>query len=197
MLTEALWSPGRLDGHLFIPVSMGRSLQLNLVPVWPKVSVWLWNLQSRPMLWASEDHKQKGYRKPAFCPAHRSVYETKTRNHRKRDTDVMSYSGWGENKDASDSDCCVLLLTAAIVTCHLGSYEHVPCVILLHFTNTEGNFSVPTASLPAFRPSLPPSLYPGPAVPCLNNLKTESSLTCNCPLIVSQVFFYLVPTFFY
>lgn len=41
MLTEALWSPGRLDGHLFIPVSMGRSLQLNLVPVWPKVSVWL------------------------------------------------------------------------------------------------------------------------------------------------------------
>lgn len=41
MLTEAPRSPGRLDGHLFIPVSMGRSLQLNLVPVWPKVSVWL------------------------------------------------------------------------------------------------------------------------------------------------------------
>lgn len=42
MLTEALWSPERLDGHLFIPVSMGRSLQLNLVPVWLEVSVYEW-----------------------------------------------------------------------------------------------------------------------------------------------------------
>lgn len=116
MLPEALWSHERLDGRLFIPVSMGRSLQLNLVPVWPKVSVADWNLQSRPMLWASEDHRQRGYRKPAFCPAHGSVYETKTRNHRKRDTDMMSYSGWGENKDASDSDCCVLLFSAAPVS---------------------------------------------------------------------------------
>lgn len=40
MLTEALWSPERLDGHLFIPVSMGRSLQLNLVLVWLEVSVY-------------------------------------------------------------------------------------------------------------------------------------------------------------
>lgn len=42
MLTEALWSPEKLDGYLFIPVSMGRSLQLNLVPVWLEVSVYEW-----------------------------------------------------------------------------------------------------------------------------------------------------------
>lgn len=34
MHIETLWSPERLDGHLFTPVSMERSHQLHLVLVW-------------------------------------------------------------------------------------------------------------------------------------------------------------------
>lgn len=69
--TEALWSRERLGGNLFTPMTMGRSLWLQLVPVWFRTGVYEWlagACRSWLELWVSEDHRQKGYWRLALRP---------------------------------------------------------------------------------------------------------------------------------
>lgn len=95
MRTEALWRPERTDEYLFILVSMGRSLRLQLLPVWFQAGVYELAEACRlpPRLWVSEDHKQKDIESLHVVSL---MDESKMRNHRKRETDSVCYLGCGE-----------------------------------------------------------------------------------------------------
>lgn len=144
---------------MFTLISMGRLHRLQLLPVWfGAVCEWL----------------AEAYRSPqgSGCPRTtggkdiENLYfvllmdQSMMRNHRKTETDSVSYLNWGENKDALTRTAefpYSQLPPSHVILVHA---QHVLPVTLLHWTNTGGTPQFPLPlSLPSDLVSIP-SLYP-------------------------------------